>query len=307
MAGSSFLASRGGPFVSGDGDVAGSSRRRGAQGRGSRGRAGDDSDDDDDDDEVLDLGRLGAGGGGSDEDDSDDDDDEDEEGLLGVIGVSGSPAIASIIDVVGRLVGGSLGLVGGAVKGWGPHDVQHPKRFGSSVVAGGWAASVWWLTAVGGPRVGVPPQVEALGSEGPAWEEVMDTCAVAVAADTTKPLEELGPGDWELMEVRVAGVHEVRTARGAVRMPCCATRLLIPAMAPGNLLATAKPSPAPRLPSLASPGSPRPRFHGADPPALAREIIVVAPTSIPCAAALTAPPPPNTSPSSRAWTSSLAP
>lgn len=46
-------------------------------------------------------------------------------------------------------------------------------------------------------------QVEALGSESAAWEEVIQTCAVAVAADTTKPLEELGPADWEIMEVSV--------------------------------------------------------------------------------------------------------
>ncbi|GLI65399.1 hypothetical protein VaNZ11_008955 [Volvox africanus] len=44
--------------------------------------------------------------------------------------------------------------------------------------------------------------VEALGSESAVWEEVMETCAVAVAADTTKPLEELGPADWEIMELK---------------------------------------------------------------------------------------------------------
>ncbi|KXZ49546.1 hypothetical protein GPECTOR_20g400 [Gonium pectorale] len=44
--------------------------------------------------------------------------------------------------------------------------------------------------------------VEALGSESAAWEEVMETCVVAVAADTSKPLEELGPADWEIMELK---------------------------------------------------------------------------------------------------------
>ena len=40
----------------------------------------------------------------------------------------------------------------------------------------------------------------------------MDTCTVAVAADVSKPLDELGPDDWEMMEVRACMHASIWTA-----------------------------------------------------------------------------------------------
>ncbi|KAG2489152.1 hypothetical protein HYH03_012378 [Edaphochlamys debaryana] len=60
--------------------------------------------------------------------------------------------------------------------------------------------------------------VEALGSESSSWEDVMETCVVAVAADTTKPLEDLGPADWEIMELKgVDQTYGTMIVEGEVR------------------------------------------------------------------------------------------